>query len=100
MGFRDKTRYTAEETLALMKTDIYDDNDARRHAGEKPLNQRSAAEDDIGNTVEISCNDLKMVVRKLRNVARNIPSAYNACVEMAGDIEDVINLLEGNAQHP
>jgi hypothetical protein len=60
-------------------------------ATELELQKRSA---------DVATSDLKQVVRKLRNVARNVPAAYNACVDMAGDIEDVINLLEGNAQHP
>jgi hypothetical protein len=51
-------------------------------------------------SADVATSDLKQVVRKLRNVARNVPAAHNACVDMAGDIEDVINLLEGNAQHP
>jgi len=78
-----------------------DDNDAQRHAGKPPLNKRGnpAAEYDIGNKLEIAEGDLRQIVRKLRNVARNIPAA-KVCNELANDICDVLNFLNDEGQTP
>ena len=52
---------------------------------------------------EIAASDLREVVRRVRNIASNASMtarAMGTLQDVSLDIEDVINLLEGNAQHP
>jgi len=71
-------------------------DDQRRVVGKRG---NPAAEDDIGNKIEIATSDLHQIARKLRNVAKNIPAA-KVCNELADDIRDVLNFLNDEGQTP